>query len=164
MAANNADRPHWWECREKYHAARAKGLELLHSLYSNTSDVVMPNMRQLYIVDSKDFNHPHSLPDCAHRDLRGLNMDTNNLRYCEIYSPQEWDYLVLSRNDAHSGLLFICELRRESDTNPRDQRLPMSELLWQSYIQDAVRQDLSPSKLRVVWFDTVVNTETKIVA
>ncbi|KAI1495610.1 hypothetical protein F5X99DRAFT_425891 [Biscogniauxia marginata] len=164
MAANDADRPHWWECRAKYHEARARGRVLLASLYSNTPDVVLPNMRQLYIVESKEFDHPYRLLERPRRNLRELNIDTNRLSFCEIHSPPHDKYLALSRNDAHSGVLVVCEINRKFDANPRDQRLPMSELLWQSYIQDAVNQGLPPSKLRVVWIDTVMNNETKIVA
>ncbi|KAI1381881.1 hypothetical protein F4677DRAFT_439688 [Hypoxylon crocopeplum] len=164
MAPNHEDRPHWWECRAKYHAARARGRVLLASLYSNTPDVVFPDMHQLYVVESKEFDKPVPLPEISSLTLRELNIDTNRLSYCEISSSPEDDYLMLSWNDAYSGALFISELNRGRDANPRDQRLPMSELLWQSYTQDAVGQGLSPSTLRVVWVDTVVNTETKIVA
>ncbi|KAI0869957.1 hypothetical protein GGS24DRAFT_511378 [Hypoxylon argillaceum] len=68
--------------------------------------------------------------------LRELNIDTNRLSYCEVKSEAEPDALCLSRSNARSGILYICELQREFDKNAPNYRLPMSELLWQSYAQE----------------------------
>ncbi|KAI0894363.1 hypothetical protein F4806DRAFT_472926 [Annulohypoxylon nitens] len=72
--------------------------------------------------------------------------------------------MALSRNEARSGILMAWELNRKHDKNPPSKRLPISEVLWQSYVQDAVANELPPSRLRVVWVDTVINRETRVIA
>ncbi|KAI1453633.1 hypothetical protein F4805DRAFT_461536 [Annulohypoxylon moriforme] len=150
MALDTGDWPGQWERREKWREAREKGHELISTLHSNTPDAAFVDMREIYFIKKDEFSYPKRALGYFQRTLRRLNIDTNRLSFCEVYSPNKLGHIALSRSDARSGILMVWELERKHDENPPGKRLPMSEVLWQSYVQDAVANELPPSRLRVV--------------
>lgn len=159
----------WTIRRARYNDAKATGQRLVAALESLPT-VPQPqaiDMESVYDISGAEF-HPRRIQFLAEFPtsvLRSYNVDTNRLSWCQVYTRgDDESNITLTRSDAYSGILFINELNRANDHTPRNDQMPISELLWQSYMRDATEQSMLPSSLRIVWVDTIINDETKIVA
>lgn len=157
-----------WDCRALYHDAVDRGKRLLEELESpaHVPATAYPDMGTIYSVVEGEFSLEQLNPLLASsvRMLRRWNVEPNRLGWCEATGVGADAPVSLARADASGGTLFVVELNREYDTTPQDQRMFISELLWQSYTRDAARQGRPPSSLKLIWVDTIMNRETKIVA
>lgn len=89
--------------------------------------------------------------------LRRENVDTNRLKFFQVADRMEekanhFDHVVML--DAKSGILYIVEMERERDKTPKASQLPMPELCWQWFKDDAEAQERAKSSLRMIWIDT----------
>ncbi|KAJ3535887.1 hypothetical protein NM208_g2108 [Fusarium decemcellulare] len=96
--------------------------------------------------------------------LRSHNVDTNRMSYCEIYSNnRHQNHVTLTQSDSHSGILRVIEMERKHDETAYNLQLPMSELIWQSYMEETRTEQLPASSLRIIWVDTVIEPRTQAV-
>ncbi|GAW27012.1 hypothetical protein SAMD00023353_6200300 [Rosellinia necatrix] len=151
----------------RYHAVALKGWELYERFLSVTeTEHNAPKLEEVYAIKCNEFRET---PD-KERDivLRSNNVDVNRLAWLEVFSHgrqfSDNVHTVQVQADTKSGALIIQELQRECDLTPADRRMFISDILWQAYQQLATFQKQPSNKLRMIWFDTVVNEPTKIIA
>ncbi|KAI1174468.1 hypothetical protein F4777DRAFT_579899 [Nemania sp. FL0916] len=96
------------------------------------------------------------------------HVDVNRLSWLEVFShgskAKRNEHTVQMQADAKSGALIVQGLNRKNDLTPASQRMFISDILWQGYKRLAVLQNEPSNKLRLVWFDTVINEPTKSIA
>jgi hypothetical protein len=121
-----------------------------------------------YQIEHGQYNPEiRSLTDEAATYLRRENVNPNHLSYCEVTSIPYWkNHCALVKTAPRSGMLAVSELDRQFDYHyiwRTSLESRMSEILWKCWETAVTAQSLSPTLLRTVWIDYIVNLETKLV-
>jgi hypothetical protein len=86
----------------------------------------------------------------------------SGLVYIDVSSPYNPDDTAYSNYiDGRSGVLICSENYKQKDRNPDGEKLYPSDILWQSWKSEAVRQRSRSSHLQVVVRLVVMNEETQ---
>ncbi|KAF5549047.1 hypothetical protein FMEXI_4389 [Fusarium mexicanum] len=130
---------------------------------------VYPPLDDKYTINHKQYRpQRRSLDDDPATYLRREIVDTNDLSYCEVYSipPIRKNHCALVKTAPRSGAFVVSELERKFDywyAWRTSLEARMSGLIWKSWETAVNAQSLSPTLLRRVWIDRVMNKETKLV-
>ncbi|KAI1094977.1 hypothetical protein F5B19DRAFT_489874 [Rostrohypoxylon terebratum] len=123
-----------------------------------------PDLEDIYELSLGDYQgvQRSSLHETT---LAAWNVDARRLLWAELYSRgkllADEDHMAQLCADTKSGILQILELKRDEDSTPKETQFHISEIMWQVYQRLALRQQQPLSKLRIIWFDTVMNEPTK---